>query len=195
MTILTLIARFLAAVIQGWFPEPAGAVTGTGGCRNPGNGGRRNGDPLRHANTGGPRSRVVSTAVVSRMLSDGSGILGLKSLGTYRLPRQPVANSLREFAMTLLSRAGFLTPEEAWEAHASQLPAGVALVVDSPPGPEVDDAGEDPVPLLRRALVLGKCSGSLFSPDRPLIWSERRLARSVRLVLCDTATFARNDDD
>ena len=195
MTILTLITRFLAAVIQGWFPEPAGAVTGTSGYRNPGSGSRRNDDPLRHANTGGPRSRVVSTAVVSRMLSDGSEILGLKSQGTYRLPRLPVANSLREFAMALLSRAGFLTPEEAWEAHAPQLPAGIALVVDSPPGPEVNDSGEDPGPLLRSALVLGKCCGSLFSPDRPLIWSERRLARSVRLVLCDSATFARHDDD
>jgi hypothetical protein len=195
MTILTLIARFLAAVIQGCFPEPAGALTGTSGYRNPGSGGTRNNDPLRHANTGGPRSRVVSTAVVSRMLSDGSEILGLKSQGTYRLPRLPAATSLREFAMALLNRAGFLTPEEAWEAHRPQLPSSIALVVDSPPGPELDGSGEDPVPLLRTALVLGRCSGRLFSPDRPLIWSERRLARSVRLVLCDPATFARHDDD
>ena len=50
---------------------------------------------------------------------------------------------------------------------------------------------------LRRkaALVLGKCCGALFSPERPVIWSERRLARSVRLVQCDAETFTRSDDE
>ena len=74
------------------------------------------------------------------------------------------------------------------------VPGGVALVVDLPHGPDAVD-GADAGEQLRTALVLGKCSGSLYSPQRPLIWSERRLARSVRLVHCDAGTFTNSDHD
>jgi len=198
MSIPACLTRFLTWAIQRWTLQPAGAfpfpASGFNPPADPGNPSLRRSSSLRYANTGGPRSRVVSTAVVSRLLSEGSETLGLHPLGDYQLPRHP-ANKLRELAFALLRRAGFLTPEEAWEVHAREVPGGVALVVECPRGPDSGDPGEDPVQQLRTALVLGKCSGSLYSPHRPLIWSERRLARSVRLVHCEAETFTHSDDE
>jgi len=175
--------QFLRRAVLGWTLQPAGAFPGP--VSGPA--------PFRYENTGGPRSRVVSSPVISRPLSEGSETLGLQPVGDYQLPRHP-ANGLRDFVFGLLQRAGFLTPEEAWEAHAAAVPGGVALVVDLPHGRDAADAG-DAEEQLRTALVLGKCSGSLYSPQRPLIWSERRLARSVRLVHCDAGTFTNSDHD
>lgn len=147
------------------------------------------------ANTGGPRSRVVSTPLVSRVLSQGSETLGVKPLAHYEMIPRHHEGRFRNLALRLLRKAGFSSPEEAWKAMADELPDQPALVVDAQPERAPDIAIDPSRPALIAALVLGRCCGSLFSPARPIIWSERRLARSVQLVHCDPETFTREDDE
>jgi hypothetical protein len=150
---------------------------------------------LLWANTGGPRSRVVSTPLVSQLLSKGSETLGFVRLEHYQLPPRFSGEGFREMARRLLFKAGFTSPEQAWQALCDRLPEQAALAVEVPPGPEPDRNGECEAAGLIAALVLGRCCGSLFSPCRPIIWSERRLARSLRLVHCDSASFTHQDDE
>ena len=104
--------------------------------------------------------------------------------------RTVVGFAFRTLALQLLHKAGFDSPEEAWEAHRDELPSESCFVIDAVERPVPEPPSGDP---LLTALVLGRCSGSLFSPNRPIIWSERRLARSIRLVRCQPDTFL--DDD
>jgi hypothetical protein len=144
---------------------------------------------LHAAKTGGPRSRIVSTPLVSRTLSDGSEELGIScSPGKWSLAG--LASPFRDLALQLLRNAGFSSPEQAWEAHRDQLPSESCLVIDAVERPDPGTPSGDP---LLTALVLGRCSGCLFSPARPIIWSERRLARSIRLVHCQPDTFLADD--
>ena len=152
-------------------------------------------EELLWANTGGPRSRVVSTPLVSRLLSKGSETLGLQPLGHYEMQPRYVEGGFRKLARRLLLKAGFDTPEQAWETLRGELPDQAALAVDAPNDLAPDIAHDYKHESLIAALVLGKCCGSLFSPARPIIWSERRLARSLRLVHCDSETFTREDDE
>jgi len=152
-------------------------------------------EELLWANTGGPRSRVVSTPLVSQLLSKGCESLGLIRLDHHQMLPRFSSEGFREIALRLLHKAGFASPEQAWDALREQLPEQAALAVEVPPDPAPDPAGEDEHASLVAALVLGKCCGSLFSPGRPIIWSERRLARSLRLVHCDSESFTRQDDE
>ena len=147
------------------------------------------------ANSGGPRSRVVATPVVSRMLSEGSETLGLRPLGHYEMPPGHQSGGFRNLAMLLLRKAGFASPDHAWDSMRAQLPGQPALVIDTQRDASPDAPCDPSAENLRAALVLGKCCGALFSPERPVIWSERRLARCVRLVQCDAETFTRSDDE
>jgi hypothetical protein len=149
--------------------------------------------PLHNENAGGPRSRIVSTPLVSRLLSAGSADLGIRPATSHSLPTQPGENPLRAFAAELLRIAGFGTPEEAWHTHRDELPTKRALVTDLPGTERIENAA-DSKSLLLHALVLGRCCGSLFSPERPIIWSERRLGRCVRLAEIDPLQFAREED-
>ena len=178
----------------GWAPAvlPASAIAGHGTTWVDHGKWRR---PEIIANSGGPRSRVVATPVVSRMLSQGSETLGLRPLGHYEMSPRHEPGGFRNLAMLLLRKAGFVSPDQAWDSMRDQVPGQPALVIDAqreaPPGDPSDPSAEN----LKAALVLGKCCGALFSPERPVIWSERRLARCVRLVQCDAETFTRNDDE
>ncbi len=161
---------------------------------------RRDGPPVRDArgplavfNIGGVRSRQVSQRVSHPSLSAGSPVLGCVPRDSWQLPSAANAGgSLRAFAQGLLEAAGFATPEAAWDAHRDALPTRCSLVVEDPSPPAPPTADESTA-LLRAALVLGRCCGHLFGPDRPLIWSERRLARRVRLVDLEATTFTRDD--
>ena len=144
---------------------------------------------LHAANTGGPRSRIVATPLISRKLSQGSEELGL-SCSRRKWTLQGLATPFRTLALQLLHEAGFDSPEDAWESHRDELPSEACLVIDAVERPIPETLSGDP---LLTALVLGRCSGNLFSPARPIIWSERRLARSIRLVRCQPDTFL--DDD
>jgi len=147
------------------------------------------------ANSGGPRSREVSTPLVSRLLSGGSMLLGFKPLDLYEMSPRCVPAAFREIALRLLAEAGFRSTEEAWAKLRDQLPDRPALVIDVPGDGASDTAGKpDRCPLIA-ALVLGRCCGSHFSPERPIIWSERRLARRLRLVHLDSETFTCDDDE
>jgi hypothetical protein len=183
--LLEILVRILAAFAPARFAAiPATTVWPTAPAR----------EELLWANTGGPRSRVVSTPLVSRALSEGSASLGCQPLAHYQMRPRFSGDGFREWARRLLREAGFTTPEQAWHALREKLPAEPALVADIPPAPETAPSPDEENHALLAALVLGKCCGSLFSPTRPIIWSERRLARSIRLVHCDSATYTREDE-
>ena len=40
---------------------------------------------------------------------------------------------------------------------------------------------QDDEDCLRCAIILGRCSGSLYDPDKPVIWTQDRLNRRLRL--------------
>jgi hypothetical protein len=177
-------------VVLAAFPAP-GSPTHRGACA--GYGAWRH--PEAIANSGGPRSRVVSTPIVSRVLSKGSKTLGFTPLTHYEMIPRHDQGGFRKIALRLLRKAGFTSPEEAWEVLRGELPDQPSLVVDAQSKIAPDIAVDPSRQSLIAALVLGRCCGSLFSPRRPIIWSERRLARSVRLVHCDAETFTRDDDE
>ena len=145
-------------------------------------------------NSGGPRSRVVNSPLAAAALSEGSEVLGTADCGQFHLRPEPGwRGSLRSLAAAALEALGFRSPEQAWEALRNQLPDRPALVLtEHAPCP---GEPQQPAEVLRHALVLGRCCGSLFCPTRPLIWTERRLARAVRLATCDPATFTAADDE
>ena len=150
---------------------------------------------LLWANIGGPRSREISTPLVSRLLTHGSVTLGLHPVGTFAIQPKPKPNSFRELAHKLLKHAGFLSPEHAWQALARELPNHPHIAIDLPQAATPSHPIHPDHQNLIAALVLGRTSGSLFSPHRPIIWSERRLAREVALVHCNPLTFNASDHD
>jgi len=102
------------------------------------------------------------------------------------LVHDPMDRSAPETAWRLLAEAGFSSPEEAWDAWEER-PSFPALVIDGESGERCAPDPGDPLPWLRRALVLGKCGGSLFAPEAPVIWTMNRLGRPVRLVSLEPA--------
>lgn len=187
---LASLLDLLTEPLSRWLPPCLPHMALATGCPSPGFQPDRPDKPTLHAaNTGGPRSRIVSTPLISRRLSEGCAELGI-SCATEKWSLQGFASPFRTLALQLLRNAGFDSPEDAWDAHRDELPSESCFVVDAVERPVPGTPSGDP---LLTALVLGRCSGSLFSPARPIIWSERRLARSIRLVRCQPGTFL--DDD
>ena len=85
----------------------------------------------------------------------------------------------RSLALKALKIHGFSDPQQAWR-NVSDIPGQRLHCVDdgedrqSPEGPES-------IHFLRAALILGKCRDGLYDPARPVVWTEGRLSRSVRL--------------
>ena len=191
-TILQQLVEALAILIDPWIRwEPACSLAGARPHHSPG----RHASPLRYFNTGGPRSRVVSSHVVSNLLEHESPELGIRRLDEYVLRYGEWKGSLRDLVRNALETLGFRSPEQAWDQMREELPSRRAFAVS---GRTVrrHSLGEDgPRELLRNALVLGRCCRSVFNPDRPLIWSERRLSLRVQLIDLDAETFIRGDGD
>lgn len=95
------------------------------------------------------------------------------------------ANS-REFMEDLLSDAGCQTPEELrdlFDHPPRRLMARPAPGHFSPK----DVRLEKPEVILREALILGLATGSIYDPERPIVWTESSLGR--RLELYDPGSF------
>jgi len=183
---MTPLLAHIRRLVSSWLPVPAGACC-TAGIRAPR-------EELHWANSGGPRSRIVTTPLVSRLLSGGSASLGLNPGKAYGIDPAPSDGDWRSLVRTLLAKAGFNTAEQAWHAWRDELPEDTAMVIDCDDPKSREDNGSPRANLIA-ALVLGRCCGALFSPERPIIWSDRRLSRHVRLVNCDAESFTQDDHE
>ena len=97
-----------------------------------------------------------------------------------------IGASPREFMEDLLSDAGCQTPEELrdlFDHPPRRLMARPAPGHFSPK----DVRLEKPEVILREALILGLATGSIYDPERPVIWTESSLGR--RLELYDPGSF------
>ena len=190
--ILQQLAEALAILVGPWIRwQPVYRLAGAHPHLVP----KRHASPLRYLNTGGPRSRVVSSHVVSNLLEHESPELGIRRLDEYVLRYGEWKGSLRDLVRNTLGTLGFRSPEEAWEAMRDELPARRAIAHGGQLDRWETSSEDESRELLRNALVLGRCCCSLFNPDRPLILSERRLSRRVQLIDLDAETFTRGDGD
>ena len=100
--------------------------------------------------------------------------------------RLPLAEDLPALAWRLLTELGFDAPRHALECFT--LPAGrwlvlpqpvpdIAAVVAAPGG----DPASDNRARLRTALLLGLCTDAIYDRSGPVIWTQNRLSRFVRL--------------
>lgn len=88
-------------------------------------------------------------------------------------------------ARRLLKEAGYSDPNDLKMDLA--LPQGTWFTLALPP----ESATRDTKPLepLHTALIMGLCGVSLYSPVRPVVWSEKRLSR--KLILVQPSAFYR----
>ena len=135
------------------------------------------------------RPRPVARRITSRLLSKGAPSLGFSPGQLVHLGQQGPGESMLSFTKSLLRGFGFASPHEAWEAIRDTLPQAPCLIVEVPP----EDIPEPPISLsefLRNALILGRCGSHLYHPDRPLLWTARRLDRRIRLVEFNPSHYA-----
>ena len=85
-------------------------------------------------------------------------------------------------AYRLLEEAGLSNPNDL-KARFS-LPQGTWTLITLPSASANPGTAPEPTALkpLHAALLLGLCGVSLYSPNRPVIWSEARLSREVFLI-------------
>jgi hypothetical protein len=131
-----------------------------------------------YANTGGPMSRTRSERVKSSLLGSDDGVircplrirLGLRFVDTH-----PV-NCLE----VMLLAGGLRDPEELRSRYA--LPEGKLICVPRPDWePRLEVSRFKRHEVLEQALMLGLCTAQLFDPDRPVLWTEASLTRSIEL--------------
>lgn len=74
---------------------------------------------------------------------------------------------------------GFTEPEEVKAALA--IPQKPLICRAGPSGADAATATLAPLDLLRAALLLGLSNDHFYDPARPIIWTRKRLARSIEL--------------
>jgi hypothetical protein len=82
-------------------------------------------------------------------------------------------------ARELLRETGFSDPNELKQHF--QLPQATWLVIEDRPCGESMEHAKELLSPLHAALILGLSGVAIYSPDRPVIWSETRLARKLFL--------------
>lgn len=127
--------------------------------------------------------------IVNRLLPNRSEALVLSQICHYEMQPRYGKGGFTRMAWRLLYKAGYDTPDQAWESMRYKLPGRATLAVDSIRDQPPDIAHEYEYESLIAALILGKCDGYLFSPDFPIVWSELRLTRCIRLIDCSPDDF------
>ena len=135
-------------------------------------------DPAVYANSGAWMSRTRRENIRSSLLGQDDGhikcprriILGLKFEDTH-----PVV-----CLESILAAAGFRDPEELRAEFA--IPQTSLLCRRSPLPPRKHRVARcRPLTVLKQALMLGLCTGQVFDPARPVIWTETSLTRGLEL--------------
>lgn len=136
------------------------------------------GSSILYANTGGPMSRTRKERIASSLLGKSSGVirchrrirLGLRFDGF-----NPV-----DCLESILAREGFREPEDLRPKF--DLPQG-RLICRLLPEREkrLSAITGDPREVLKQALMLGLCTAQIYDVERPVLWTEKSLSRSVEL--------------
>ena len=140
--------------------------------------------PPRYANTGGPSSRTRQEQISSTLLGNNDGLIHCPR--TIRLGLRFEDTHPVSCLESLLDEEGFISPEDLRYAFA--LPAGrwicrawntdvKRLSVACAPRRQV----------LKQALMLGLCTARVLDPDRPVLWTETSVMRTLELF--DPAGF------
>lgn len=91
-------------------------------------------------------------------------------------------------ARRLLEEAGYSDPNDL-KLHLA-LPQGTWFTIALPPESATGKTEPlEPLEPLHVALIMGLCGVSLYSPLRPVVWSETRLSR--KLILIQPSAFYR----
>jgi hypothetical protein len=136
----------------------------------------------RRCNSGGPRSRTRTERLAATLLDD-EGPIHCPRVLRVGLDFGP-ATPLRCVEGWLLE-AGFGSETEARAAIVLP-PRPCICQVDRQPQPH-DAASLTPVEGLFLALVLGLCTGTVYDPSRPVLWTTTSLTR--KLLLYDGRGF------
>ncbi|MFT5498241.1 MAG: hypothetical protein ACI9TH_003652 [Kiritimatiellia bacterium] len=142
---------------------------------------RETADELVCHNSGAPMMRKLSEHIMSSLLGNGRATIRLPERGRYGIAEDPASPAL-ERAWQILAQAGFASPEEAADSF-TDLPEGrlhVKIVPVPKPG-SGRGRGQSDRNLLRNAVILGRCTSTLYDSSRPVIWTSNRLDRWVHL--------------
>jgi hypothetical protein len=132
-------------------------------------------------NTGGPASRKVSQDVYSDFLANAN--VGI-SEGIYYLIIPAHVNDHTDWLNQLAQQEGYADLEEA--VTKISLPAARSMVLEDKNIPTKKLSNKQ---LLFMALVLAKCNQVLYNPHMPLVLTQRRLERKIRLVTIQQTAF------
>ncbi len=141
-------------------------------------------------NTGGPMSRTRTEKVFSSILGNRKS-----SIQWPRLHRVGIAfpkgRSPREYMEDFMARNGFAAPDDC--KYRVALPSGTYFcrTVQGDEAARINPVSEQPAKVLRAALILGLCNNNNYNAERPVIWTDGRLARTVELY--DIGRFYEND--
>jgi hypothetical protein len=135
----------------------------------------------RFFNSGGPMTRTRKEPVNRSLLDNGQMqinwpcrmVVGLKF---------PQGVSPVTCVEALLEKSGYESPGEAVTAHR-ELPIGIHYCHPVDLSPSKLISPDSHAEFLRFALILGLCGPTYYDPNRPVIWTEGRLTRTVGLYL------------
>ena len=141
-------------------------------------------------NIGGPMSRTRIQKVSSSILGDRNRTIHWPRLFKIGIAF-PDNRSPREYMEDFMERHKFTTPDECRKRIV--LPSGTYFcrTVQCDEGSKIDTLSAHPDEVLRAALILGLCNSNNFNVDRPVIWTDGRLARTVELY--EIGSFYDND--
>ena len=132
-------------------------------------------------NSGGPASRKLSQDVYSDFLANtNAGI----AEGIYYLIIPAHVNDHSDWLNQIAQQEGYADLDEA--VTKISLPASRSLVLEDNDMPTKQLSNKE---LLFMALVLAKCNQVLYNPHMPLVLTQRRLERKIRLVTIQQTAF------
>lgn len=132
-------------------------------------------------NSGGPASRKVSQDVYSDFLANtNAGI----TEGIYYLIIPAHVNDHTDWLNLLAQQEGYADLDEA--VTKISVPAARSMVLEDKNIPTKKLSNKQ---LLFMALVLAKCNQVLYNPHMPLVLTQRRLERKIRLVTIQQTAF------
>ncbi|MFP6876868.1 MAG: hypothetical protein VCA37_08570 [Roseibacillus sp.] len=182
----------LPGIAEGILPSPSPAFAGAGSFGDDG-----------LFNSGGPRSRTRTEAIVSGIFEYKEYRLGARPVGELHALHiddgvsERRALGFRHAAFEALRECGFEDPDAAFDVLAD-LPRKTLHCLKVPERNHARGAKRPWNELrefLKTALVLGKCSQGLYDPSRPVIWTENRLGQWVELYEIRKAFYEDDDED
>lgn len=135
----------------------------------------------------GPRS-IVKTEKVYESIFEGESQGVLCEIVSLNPPKK--TSDLEKWMEKLLHACGYKDWEEA--ANALKLPAKTMLLF---PALQDSESLKDKKSMLRAAMILSKSNTNRYWPHSPMICTQNRLNRSVRLIELNTREYYGMDEE